>query len=105
MKKTLIIAALLTAGVAVAGTSKTIAPRLETELILIQEKVKINPEDLPDPVKTAISLDVTISNLPILEAWKMPVSEDTVHFAVTFDTGAEEKLTKKYDAEGNEIKA
>ncbi|MDG1276822.1 MAG: hypothetical protein P8O16_06035 [Algoriphagus sp.] len=107
MKKTLIIATMLFAGAAMANPielTSQISP-VGIEAQQEQEKVKIDPETLPDAVKASIAGDETIASLPIAEAWKISLPEDKAHFAVTFDNGTEEKLTKKYDEAGNEIVA
>ncbi|HAH38357.1 MAG TPA: hypothetical protein DCY95_14350 [Algoriphagus sp.] len=71
----------------------------------IQEaKVKIEPDALPEPVKTAIANDASVSSLTISEAWQWATPEGTYQFKVVFDNGTEDKLSKKYDQEGNEIK-
>lgn len=103
MKKTLIIATMLFASIAIASPSSQLELNIEKSQDLLQEKVKIDPDSLPDPVKIAISRDETINTLPVEEAWKITLPEDQFHYAVSFDNGTEEKLTKKYDAQGNEI--
>jgi hypothetical protein len=42
--------------------------------------------------------------LAIVEAFQITQLEGNFHFDVIFDNGTEEKLPKKYDQEGNEIK-
>ncbi len=103
MKNTFIIAAMLFAGTAVAKTSHNSFANQTIGIELAQEKVKINPENLPDAVKATIAADETIAALAITEAWETVSPEKEVHYIVTFDNGTEEKLSKKYDMSGNEI--
>lgn len=103
MKKTLIIASLLVAGATMAEPTSTEVANSPMGIVLDQEKVKIDPETLPDPVKASISNDASVATLSIVEAWKTSLPEDKALFAIIFDNGSEEKLTKKYDQEGNEI--
>ena len=103
MKKSILIAAALMSGVAMAApVANTNFSPIATE---IQEaKVKIEPEALPEPVKTAIATDPSVSGLTIWEAWQWATPEGTYQFKVVFENGTEDKLSKKYDQEGNEIK-
>lgn len=103
MEKTLIMCAMLLTGVAMASPqlTTTITPM---SIQLQEEKVKIEPNDLPDPVKNAIIGDEIINKFPVDEAWKVTQSEGVFHYIVTFENGTEEKLSKKYDEEGVEIK-
>ncbi|WP_157366881.1 hypothetical protein [Algoriphagus vanfongensis] len=103
MKKSMLIAAMFVSGVALA------TPQLQTipapTAVEIQEgKVKIEPDALPDPVKTTIANDEAVKSLTIAEAWQMTLPDGTFQFKVVFDDGTEEKLAKKYDQDGNEIK-
>ncbi len=70
-------------------------------LEIIQDRIKINPEDLPEPVKKAIAENEEVNHLQISQAFKV-TDDDKVHYVVTF--GLEnESITKKYDSEGGEI--
>lgn len=71
---------------------------------LQEEKVQIEPNDLSDPVKNAIIGDKTINWFPVAEAWQVKQSEGVYHYIVTFERGTEEKISKKYDEDGVEIK-
>ena len=103
MKKPMLIAAMFVSGLAFANPATFQNPvPISTEQ---QEgKVKIEPDELPDPVKTTISNDETVNRLSILEAWKWTTPEGKTLFEVHFDNGSEEKFSKKYDKQGNEIK-
>ncbi|MHA7128043.1 hypothetical protein [Algoriphagus namhaensis] len=103
MKKALMIASMLVAGAATAAPLSSITVKPAIEIAAQQEREKIDPETLPDAVKSTISQKEETANLMIAEAWKITLPENQVQFEVHFDTGAEEKLTKKYDEQGNEI--
>lgn len=103
MKKSMLFAAMFVSGLAFASpvASQNLVP-VSTEQ---QEgKVKIEIDQLPDAVKTTISNDETVNTLTLVEAWKWTTTEGVKVFEVQFDNGTEEKLSKKYDEEGNEIK-
>ncbi len=105
MKKTILMSALLFSGVA---TATLVAAPNEISTVTIEmnqdEKVKIEADALPTPVKATITGDETVSSFPIIEAWQIAKPEGKFHYKVVFDNGEEEKITKKYDEEGNEIK-
>lgn len=103
MKKIILLSAIMVSGA--AFTAPTIASVISTpiEITLQEEKVKIELDALPTPVKQAIAADETLQELTIVEAWQIKKVDETVHFKVGFDNGTEEKLWKTYDAEGNEI--
>lgn len=103
MKKSLLFAAMFASGL--AFVSLEASQNFEPVSIEQQEgKVKIEIDQLPDAVKTTISKDETVNTLKIVEAWKWTRTEGVKLFEVQFDNGTEEKLSKKYDEEGNEIK-
>lgn len=103
MKKSMLIATMFAAGVAFAAPLQ--ASNLTPVGIEIQEgKVKIEPDTLPDPVKTSIANDEEVKSLTIIEAWQWTMPDGSFQFQVVFDNGTEEKLSKKYDKDGNEIK-
>ena len=104
MKKTFLLTALIAAGVAFA--TPTIAYTLSSPVVILQEeeKTQISPNDLPDPVKQTIVMDETLAEFPVSEAWQITKVDGVIHYKVGFDNGTEEKLWKKYDAEGKEIK-
>jgi hypothetical protein len=104
MKTQMMIAAILFFGAATVpleSESKDLVA-IET-LIDLQEKEKIEASALPDPVKKSISDDPTVSELPILEVWKVKSEDGKKYFKIKFENGGE-GLTKKYDTEGVEIK-
>lgn len=103
MKKSILMSALLIAGLATTSpkiTAATLPSALEQSQ---QENVKIDAEKLPEAVKNSISADESVATLSIAEAWQMPVPEGKFHFKIVFDNGAEEKLSKTYDEAGKEI--
>lgn len=104
MKKIMLMSAMLVAGA--AFTTPTIAAAISNPMEIVQqeEKVKIEPDALPTPVKQTIAGDETLQNLTIAEAWQVTKVDGMVHFKVGFDNGTEDKLWKTYDAEGKEIK-
>jgi len=103
MKKTILMSAMLFAGVAVASPQITSSVVTPMSTLLQEEKVKIEADDLPVPVKVTITADEAINKFPIAEAWKVTLADGTFHFLVTFENGTEEKLSKKYNEEGVEI--
>lgn len=103
MKKTLLMSAMLLTGVAMASPQFTTTAVTPMSIQLQEEKVKIEPNDLPDPVKNTIIGDDTINKFPVAEAWQVTQSEGVFHYIVTFENGTEEKVSKKYDEEGVEI--
>ena len=105
MKTRFIIPAMFVIGMATAPlmANSTIASSLITEMKVSQEseKVKVDPADLPVPVKEAIEKDTALKALKISEAWK--VSDDAAsHFVIKFDNEGQE-LVKKYTALGEVI--
>jgi antitoxin component YwqK of YwqJK toxin-antitoxin module len=103
MKKSILMSALLIGGLA-AASPKINATTLPTSMEQSQqEKVKIDPEQLPESVKNSITADESVATRSIAEAWQMPVPEGKFHYKVVFDNGIEEKLSKTYDEAGNEI--
>ncbi|UCS95479.1 hypothetical protein KZP23_10915 [Echinicola marina] len=68
-----------------------------------QDKVEIAPEDLPQPVKDAIADSDETKDWTISKVYQMTDDEGSVIYKVIFGEG-EESITKKYDAEGKEIK-
>lgn len=68
-----------------------------------QDKVKLDPEQLPEAVKMAIAANETIADLIITEAWQITDEKGATHFKIKFDNAGEE-LVKKFDINGKEIK-
>lgn len=104
MKKTLLMSAMLFTGVTMASPQFTTSAVAPMSIQLQEEKVKIEADALPDPVKAIIAGDETINKFPIEEAWQITQANGTFQYKVTFENGTEEKLSKKYDKEGVEIK-
>lgn len=104
MKKVLLMSAMLVAGAAMAAPAllqKNVTPMDQT---IQQEKVKIEAEALPEAIKKVIAENEELKALPIAEAFQIAQLDGKFQFEVIFDNGTEEKITKKYDLEGNEIK-
>lgn len=104
MKKILLMSAMLFAGAAIATPNLTLNQVSLLGIEIQEEKVKIEADALPNAVKTNIAADEEVKALAIVEAFQITQLDGTFHFDVIFDNGTEEKLTKKYDQEGNEIK-
>ena len=68
-----------------------------------QDKVKLDPEQLPEAVKMSISANETIADLTITEAWQITDEKGATHFKIKFDNAGEE-MVKKFDIKGKEIK-
>ncbi|WP_186756187.1 hypothetical protein [Echinicola salinicaeni] len=79
-----------------------ILPTVNVELS-DQDKVEILPEDLPQPVKDAIADSDETKDWTISKVYQMTDDEGSVIYKVMFGEG-EESITKKYNAEGKEIK-
>ncbi|MFD2034711.1 hypothetical protein ACFSKL_07925 [Belliella marina] len=106
MKTQFIIPALLFLGMASAPVFAT-STVSETEAVQImiqeQEKVKVDPENLPELVKETIAQNPETASLTISEAWQQTSEEGAIYYKVKFDNAGEE-LVKKYDADGKEIR-
>jgi len=74
----------------------------EQTIQVLQDKVEISPEDLPQAIKDAIAENDEIKDLTISKAYQLTDDEGNVIYKVKFVDG-ENTITKKYDAEGNEI--
>ncbi len=70
---------------------------------LAQDKAEIKPEDLPQAVKDTILESEDTKDLVISKAYQITDEEGNVHYKVVFGED-EDAVTKKYDAEGNEVK-
>jgi hypothetical protein len=104
MKKTILMSALLLAGAAFVQPSVAAISSDVIEISMQEEKVQINPNDLPDAVKATIAADESLQGAAVSEAWKITKEDDSVHFQVIFTSAEGEKTTKTYDPDGNEIK-
>ncbi|GMQ31617.1 hypothetical protein [Algoriphagus confluentis] len=104
MKKTILMSALLVAGAAFVQPAVAAVATESMEIILQEEKVQINPDELPEPVKTAIVGDESLQGAAVAEAWKITKEDGTVYFKITFANAEGTKMDKNYDPEGNEIK-
>ncbi|WP_187175132.1 hypothetical protein [Algoriphagus sp. AK58] len=104
MKKTILMSTLLVAGAAFVQPAVASVSTDAIEISIQEEKVQINANELPEPVKTTIAGDETLKGSAISEAWKITSVDKKVHYKVTFTNAQGEKMDKNYDAEGNEIK-
>ncbi|MDN3670518.1 hypothetical protein QWY93_14440 [Echinicola jeungdonensis] len=68
----------------------------------IQDENEIAPEDLPQAVKDTIAEKDETKDQTIAKAFQLTDEAGNVEYKVVFGT-EEEGLSKKYDAEGNEI--
>ena len=104
MKTKLIIPALLAFGLATtplfAQTTEQISE--STEISLTQDKVKLDPENLPQAVKESIANDDRLNSLQITEAWQVNDEDGSMHYHLKFDDAGDE-VEKKYNAQGEEI--
>ncbi len=86
------------AGVSFAGVTMVTDKASEVLVISDHEKVKINPEDLPAPVRTALAND-TYAGWEIAAAYI--VKKDNIeHYEVELTKGGE-TTTVKFDKDGN----
>ncbi|MBS9524889.1 hypothetical protein KIH41_11735 [Litoribacter ruber] len=102
MKKGLLVLALC--GFAFVGVqAQTTTPPTEPQTEINQDRVKIAPDDLPQAVRNSISEKDDVRDLRITEAYQVTNMEGELHYEVHFDK-AGEAVTKKYDAQGNEVR-
>jgi len=87
--------------VAIANSPDVIA--IESSFTQEKEKVKIEKERLPEPVKEAIKKDKKTSEAELKEAWQMMGDDGKMYYTVKFEHNGEE-MSKKYDATGKEKK-
>lgn len=104
MKTPVLISALMFAGVAMASPKATLDIKNPIAISVQQERVKIEAETLPEAVKKAIQKDEKVKDLQIKEAYQISQPDGRIHYEVVFIPRGEEKVTKKYDQDGNEIK-
>ncbi|MBN3518411.1 hypothetical protein JYB62_00225 [Algoriphagus lutimaris] len=104
MKTLILVSTMLFTGAAMATPLMTLESLNPKSVSVQQDKMKIEAESLPEAVKTSIAEDNLVKSLPIDEAFQITQLDGTFHFEVVFDGGTDEKVTKKYDQEGNEIK-
>ncbi|MBD8487742.1 hypothetical protein IFO69_03170 [Echinicola sp. CAU 1574] len=100
MKKLALIFALCAFTVAGAQAS-VLMPQLNVTKV-IQDKIEIAPEDLPQAIKDTIVENDETKDLTISNAYQLTDAEGNVTYKVKFGM-EEESITKEYDAEGNEI--
>jgi len=70
-----------------------------------ENKVRIEPNSLPMPIRQKIASDNEFGARSISEAWMIHKEDGEVYYRVKFDgDGDDEKNTKMFDANGNEKK-
>jgi len=106
MKTRFIIPAMFAIGLTTAPlmANPTINTDVNSEMSMSQEqeKVKVDPANLPALVKEAIEKDEALKALKISEAWQVSGENVPNHFVIKFDNAGEE-LIKKYTALGEVI--
>ncbi len=104
MKTKLIIPALLAFGFCSAPlfAQSEEASVTSTELALIQDKVKVEVDRLPEQIKESIANDDRVGALQVTEAWQVTDEDGSMHYLIKFDDAGEE-VEKKYNAQGEEI--
>lgn len=102
MKKIVLIIALGAFTIAGVQAIGNIDPSETMYVELAQDKAEIAPEDLPQPVKDTIEEGEDTRYLEISKAYQSTDEEGNVHYKVVFGEG-DDAITKKYDAEGNEV--
>ncbi|EMS33683.1 hypothetical protein C943_04562 [Mariniradius saccharolyticus AK6] len=104
MKKHLFFGIIFAAGLAASPVfAQESALSQATEMAQDQEKTKLDPEQLPDPIKATIMNNESLKGLQIKEAWQIVDPSGEAHFKVVFDENGSD-LTKKFKADGTEIK-
>lgn len=103
MKKSLLVGGILVSSFAFAAPHWSEIP-LEQRSQEQENKIRIEPDLLPDPVKASIALDKKVKYLSILETWQWPTTNGNFHFKVIFEDRKKNKLVKEYDQDGNEMK-
>ncbi|MBW3469655.1 hypothetical protein [Arthrospiribacter ruber] len=105
MKTKLIIPGIFVLGLAAAPMVTIATPNnvdaIEISFTQEKEKVKIEKDRLPEPVKEAVKRDKKGKDSDVKEAWQMMGEDGKMYYAVKFDHEGKE-VSKKYDAAGNE---
>lgn len=103
MKKQLFIGMIFAAGLIASPVFGQEMALTQTKVqIQEQEKTKLAPEDLPNPIKAAIMNDEGLKGLQIKEAWHIVDQSGEAHYKLIFDQNGND-LVKKYKADGTEI--
>jgi hypothetical protein len=102
MKKGLLVLALC--AFAFTGLqAQTTPPMEEQQTEISQDRVRVAPDDLPQAVRNSISEKEDVRDLRIAEAYQITNEEGELHYEVHFDKEGE-RVSKKYDAQGNEVR-
>jgi len=83
--------------------AQTVTSTVEAVEQSSQDRVKISPKDIPQPVKTSITQKADVKDLRITEAYQVTTAEGDIHYEVYFDNGTD-VVTKKFDSSGKEVK-
>ncbi len=68
-----------------------------------KDKKQIEKDRLPQTIQTSISGDQNMRTMNIEEAWEVTKEDGTKYYVVKMDKGGE-KVEKKFDANGTEMK-
>ena len=86
-----------------AQTTETEAEEQNVERSLEQDRIGIATDDLPEMVRRSIHEGDEVRDLRIAEAYQVTNDEGELHYEIHFDRDGE-RVTKKYDAQGNEVR-
>jgi len=99
MKKLMIpLAAILFASASMVNATTVTSP---ASVMIIQEKVEIKPEELPDAVKSALAAE-PYNAWQVQRAFMVPDGEGANYYEVTLSKG-EETSTAAFDKDGKVI--
>jgi hypothetical protein len=99
MKTKFLIPALLIMGMTTAPMMVSAESVKAPMMLQQQDSVKIQENQLPQQVRSAISDDQELSGMTISEAWRSTKDGET-YYKVKFDKAGGEAVVKKFDSEG-----
>jgi len=100
MKKTIVFMLALTMFTAISISAEATAIRYNVEFI-VQDKVSVKPEDLPQPIKTTLASDV-YAGWEITEAFIITKEDKTQFFEISLKKGSE-TTTINLDKDGRKV--
>ena len=100
MKKTIVFMLALTMFTAISISSEATTIRYNVEFI-VQDKVSVKPEDLPQPIKTTLASDV-YAGWEITEAFIITKEDKTQFFEISLKKGSE-TTTINLDKDGRKV--
>ena len=103
MKKLMLILAIGTLSYATVQATASPLSYISVEQHYQDDKVEIDQDDLPKPVKDAVLNDSEVGNLEISKVYQV-TKDNELFYKIKFDGGDQGEVTKKYDATGQEIK-